>query len=265
MPYVLLGMLIVFVPARCVVGCAIDKVVSEVTENSYDAGYKNGEKAEYFYYEGPIHELDSAYGKEKGMLSAKTTLCHLVKSNTYYKLEKGVPVKTYISVGDSAGTQSLYNVGEKRNFFLFLGFSHESIPEENISAFKKWDDIFSKAQSKAISDAEDFFNQKFNDVTISEHVVDDFAGKFRESIKGCYELKRNENTSKKLPKSVLNDKSKIYYLSEQEYKKLEKIKEAVNNLFLDQYENYCNPLPVYATTGMQHTKPIKYPFDIVKL
>ena len=61
----------------------------------------------------------------------------------------------------------------------------------------------------------------------------------------------------------LKDKSKLYYISKAEYKKLEKIKEEMDKLFQTKYGEYCSPLPVYATLGQMYSW--KYPFSVEKL
>ena len=76
-------------------------------------------------------------------------------------------------------------------------------------------------------------------------------------IKGSYELSGKDYPS-------LKDKTMLYFLTPQEYKKMKKIKKNADALFRKKYEEYCSPLPVYATS-CSLPDGMEYPFSVEKL
>lgn len=257
--FAIIGFFALFIPTRCV-GCTIG--LGTGTE------FEHGEYAEYFYYDGSVHEFESDGGKEVGLIPGGTIFCEVnaKKENVVcYKLQGKTPVRTYIKSGDSAGERHSGNiVAQTRKFFIFWQFKHVGVGDfggkdfrEKNSGILKWDDFFEVAQKKANADARAFFDKEFSTISISKHPSDDFDGDFRKSIKGSYELSGKDYPS-------LKDKSMLYFLTPQEYKKMKKIKKNADALFRKKYEEYCSPLPVYATS-CSLPDGMEYPFSVEKL
>lgn len=263
--FALIGLLVIFIPSRCVVGCT----VNSLTPDYFNTEFKKDEFAQYFYYDGTVHELDDS-GKDIGMIPEETIFCEFPRKNgsLCYKLENGTAVKTHIVAGDSAGKKHSNLIGTSRNFFFFWKYSHDgiytnsSIPSKyrnnprSWKSYQDWNDYFENANDKACLDINLLFDQEFKNIIVEERIHDDFDGNFRKSHSGYYEL-----SSEKYPN--LKYKSKLYYISKAEYKKLEKIKEEMDKLFQTKYGEYCSPLPVYATLGQMYSW--KYPFNIKRM
>ena len=256
--FAIIGFFVLFIPTRCV-GCTIGSVIN--TE------YEHREYANYFYYDGSVHEYESDGGKEVGLIPEKTVFCevHDSKGNeACYKLQGKTPVRIYIKAGDSAGKRHEGVAAQMRKFFIFWQFKHVGVGDfggkdlrEN-SGILKWDDFFEVAKKKANADARALFDKEFSTISISKHPSDDFDGDYRRSIKGSYELSGKDYSS-------LKDKSMLYFLTPQEYKKMKKIKKNADALFWKKYEEYCSPLPVYATSGHSLPDGMEYPFSVTKL
>lgn len=258
-----IGLLVLFTPIRCTT-----RYASVAIDNA------RGKNVYYYYYEGPVHEVDKETGKEIGVIPAETVL-YGVKTEKYgldcYIMKNGKPMRASIVAGKDSGDRgcivgwySGVRLGYLRNFYRFWKFHHSDltdyaffniVPGSIENSRKEWIAYYKSCSDKAKADALALFEKEFKNITVMEHKSDDFDNIFRDQNKGCYELKSDSYARFK-------DKSKIYYISKADYDKLLAIQKQMQTLYKTKFSEYCEPVSFKKT---MYWEEHFLPFEVSKL